>query len=55
MWRDICLQNKKQIMSHLKGYQSILDDLLEAINDEDSDKLGQLLTTAKKNRDSWLG
>ena len=55
MWRDICLQNKNQIMSHLKGYQSTLNDLLEAINDEDSEKLGQLFTTAKKTRDSWLG
>ena len=55
MWRDICLQNKNQIMSHLKGYQSTLDDLLEAINDEDTEKLGQLFTTAKKTRDSWLG
>ena len=55
MWRDICLQNKNQIMDHLKGYQSTLDDLLEAINDEDSEKLGQLFTTAKKTRDSWLG
>ena len=55
MWRDICLQNKNQIMIHLKGYQSTLDNLLEAINDEDSEKLGQLFTTAKKTRDSWLG
>ena len=55
MWRDICLQNKNQIMSHLKGYKSTLDDLLEAINDEDSEKLGQLFSTAKKTRDSWLG
>ena len=55
MWRDICLQNKNQIMNHLKGYQSTLDDLLEALNDEDSEKLGQLFTTAKKTRDSWLG
>ncbi len=55
MWRDICLQNKNQIMNHLKGYQSNLNDLLEAINDEDSEKLGQLFTTAKKTRDSWLG
>ena len=55
MWRDICLQNKNQIMNHLKGYQSTLDDLIEAINDEDSEKLGQLFTTAKKTRDSWLG
>ena len=55
MWRDICLQNKNQIMNHLKGYQSTLDDLLKAINDEDSEKLSQLFTTAKKTRDSWLG
>ena len=55
MWRDICLQNKNQIMSHIKGYQSTLDNLLKAINDEDSEKLGQLFTTAKKTRDSWLG
>ena len=55
MWRDICLQNKNQIMNHLKGYQSTLDDLLEAIKDEDSEKLSQLFTTAKKTRDSWLG
>ena len=55
MWRDICLQNKNQIMSHLKGYQSTLDDLLKAINDEDSEKLGQFFSTAKKTRDSWLG
>ena len=55
MWRDICLQNKNQIMNHLKGYQSTLDDLLEAINNEDNEKLGQLFTTAKKTRDSWLG
>ena len=55
MWRDICLQNKNQIINHIKGYQSTLDGLLEAINDEDSEKLGQLFTTAKKTRDSWLG
>ena len=36
MWRDICLQNKDQIISHLKGYQSTLNDLLEAIGDENS-------------------
>ena len=55
MWRDICLQNKDQIISHLKGYQSTLNDLLEAIGDENSEKLELLFTTAKKTRDSWLG
>jgi len=55
MWRDICLQNKDQIISHLKGYQSTLNDLLETIDDENSDKLEFLFATAKKTRDSWLG
>ena len=55
MWRDICLQNKDQIISHLKGYQSTLNDLLEAISDENSEELEHLFTTAKKTRDSWLG
>ena len=55
MWRDICLQNKDQIISHLKGYKSTLNDLLEAIGDENSEKLEHLFITAKKTRDSWLG
>ena len=55
MWRDICLQNKDQIINHLKGYQSTLNNLLEAIDDENSEKLEHLFTTAKKTRDSWLG
>ena len=55
MWRDICLQNKDQIISHLIGYQSTLNDLLEAICDENSEELEHLFTTAKKTRDSWLG
>ncbi len=55
MWRDICLQNKVHITSHLKGYQSSLNDLLRAIDDEDSEKLEQLFLTAKKTRDSWVG
>ena len=55
MWRDICLQNKDQIISHLKGYQSTLNDLLEAIGDENSEELEHLFTTAKNTRDSWLG
>ena len=55
MWRDICLQNKDQIISHLKGYQSTLNDLLDAIDDENSEKLDHLFTTAKKTRDTWIG
>ncbi len=55
MWRDICLQNKDQIISHLKGYQSTVDELIFAIDEEDVVKLELLFATAKKTRDSWIG
>jgi len=55
MWRDICLQNKDQIISHLKGYQSTVDELIVAIDEEDVVKLELLFATAKKTRDSWIG
>ena len=55
MWRDICIQNKEQIIDHLKGYQSTLSELIDAIDDEDSERLEMLFTTAKNTRDSWVG
>jgi prephenate dehydrogenase len=55
MWRDICIQNKDQIISHIKGYQKTLDSLVDAIENENSDELDLLFTSAKKTRDSWIG
>ena len=55
MWRDICIQNKRQIINHIKGYQKTLDSLVDAIENENSDELDLLFTTAKKTRDSWVG
>ncbi|MDA8876800.1 prephenate dehydrogenase/arogenate dehydrogenase family protein [Candidatus Thioglobus sp.] len=55
MWRDICIQNKDQIISHIKGYQKTLNSLVDAIENENSDKLDLLFTSAKKTRDSWVG
>ena len=55
MWRDICLQNKNKIITHLKGYQSTIEELIDAIDQEESDKLELLFATAKKTRDSWIG
>ena len=55
MWRDICIQNKEQIIDHLKGYQSTLSELIDAIDDDDSERLEVLFTTAKNTRDSWVG
>jgi len=55
MWRDICIQNKNQIIDHIKGYQKTLNSLVDAIKDENSDELDLLFTKAKKTRDSWVG
>ena len=55
MWRDICLQNKDKIVTHLRGYQSTIEELIDAIDQEESDKLELLFATAKKTRDSWIG
>ena len=55
MWRDICIHNKEQIIDHLKGYQSTLSELIDAIDDDDSKRLEMLFTTAKNTRDSWVG
>ena len=55
MWRDICLQNKDKIITHLRGYQSIVEELIDAIDQEERDKLELLFATAKKTRDSWIG
>ena len=55
MWRDICLQNKNKIITHLRGYQSTVEELIDAIDQEESDKLELLFATAKKTRDSWIG
>ena len=55
MWRDICLQNKDQIIDHINGYQATLNELLDAIDSDDSEKLELLFRTAKNTRDSWVG
>ena len=55
MWRDICIQNKNQIIDHIKGYQKTLNSLVDAIENENSDELDLLFTKAKKTRDSWVG
>jgi len=55
MWRDICIQNKDQIIDHIRGYQKTLNSLVDAIENENSDELDLLFTSAKKTRDSWIG
>lgn len=55
MWRDICLNNRDQIIAHIKGYQETLSALVDAIDNQDKDKLESFFRDAKTTRDSWVG
>jgi len=54
MWRDICINNKEQIINHIKGYQKSLDELSEAIKKDDLNLLESIFLSSKKTRDSWI-
>ena len=55
MWSDICLNNKAQIIKHIKNYQKTLDSLASFIDNENNDELEAFFVNAKKTRDSWIG
>ena len=55
MWRDICLNNRDQIIAHIKSYQETLSALVDAIDNQDKDKLESFFRDAKTTRDSWIG
>ena len=55
MWRDICLNNRDQIIAHIKNYQETLSSLVDAIDNQDKDKLESFFRDAKTTRDSWVG
>ena len=55
MWRDICLNNRVQIIAHIKSYQETLSALVDAIDNQDKDKLESFFRDAKTTRDSWVG
>ena len=54
MWSDICLNNKAQIIKHIKNYQKTLDSLVSSIDNENNDELEAFFVNAKKTRDSWI-
>ena len=54
MWSDICLNNKAQIIKHIKNYQKTLDSLVSSIDNENNDELEAFFGNAKKTRDSWI-
>jgi prephenate dehydrogenase len=55
MWSDICLNNKAQIIKHIKNYQKTLDSLVSSIDNDNKNELEAFFVNAKKTRDSWIG
>jgi len=55
MWRDICLNNRDQIIAHIKSYQETLSALVNVIDNQDKEKLESFFRDAKTTRDSWIG
>jgi prephenate dehydrogenase len=52
MWRDICLSNKTAVLDLLAQYQAGLNQLEQAIRDDDGIHLVDVFERAKKARDT---
>jgi len=53
MWRDICLTNKSALLDSLARYQTELDKLKSALENNDGDQLLGDFQSAKKSRDKF--
>lgn len=54
MWRDICLNNREQILEMMQRYRTELDMLYNALDAGDGDKLLDVFTHAKQIRDNFV-
>ncbi|PID64548.1 MAG: prephenate dehydrogenase [Gammaproteobacteria bacterium] len=54
MWRDICLNNKRDILYWLDHYQKTLSELRELIAEERGDAITDIFQRSKIERDSHL-
>lgn len=54
MWRDICLYNKKAILTVLKQYERQLKALESAISSQDGDEIEKIFNNAKSARDAHI-
>ncbi len=55
MWRDVCISNSDALEKLIEGYKAELDEVSRAIRDQDSDRLLELFSTAKSERDTLIG
>ena len=53
MWRDICLHNSAPIVEMIERYQSELDGIRQALQQQDGDTLKQIFERAKQARDAF--
>ncbi len=54
MWRDVCLNNKDEILYWLDSYQATLSELREMIANADGKALKELFERSKNERDTHL-
>jgi prephenate dehydrogenase len=54
MWRDICLNNREQILEMMQRYRTELDMLYNALAAGDGDKLLDVFSHAKQIRDNFV-
>ncbi len=54
MWRDICINNPKEIVKHIEGYQKTLEKISNLIKNNKAEALEKLFQEAKSARDNWF-
>lgn len=54
MWRDICLTNRGHILTALAKLKSWLNDVEQAVESEDSDRLYNIFQTSQKQRRTYI-
>ena len=55
MWRDVCISNGAALEKFIEGYKQELDEVSKAIRNQDSERLLELFTSAKSDRDILIG
>ena len=54
MWADIFLENSHNLLLRINTFKNALSALEDAVRDKDKQKLIELLTQAKNERDRWM-
>ncbi len=53
MWRDICISNREALLVELDRYMKELETLQAALSGNDSEKLEEIFSEARKIRSNW--